>query len=84
VKSEFLEWIHERRISNLAVIQNGQILSMANNQIKSSNLQDFEFRVFSQWGEDVPVMRIYQLKTLKPEWFADEPVKLEPSTVEVL
>ncbi len=24
----------------------------------------------SQWGEDVPIMRIWQLKTLRPEWFA--------------
>jgi DNA-binding transcriptional regulator YdaS (Cro superfamily) len=22
-----------------------------------------------QWGEDVPKMRVYQLKTLHPEWF---------------
>lgn len=23
----------------------------------------------SQWGLDVPIMRIWQLKTIKPEWF---------------
>ena len=23
----------------------------------------------SQWGADVPIMRIWQLKTIKPEWF---------------
>ena len=23
----------------------------------------------SQWGEQVPQMRVYQLKALKPEWF---------------
>ena len=22
-----------------------------------------------QWGEDVPKMRVYQLKTLRPDWF---------------
>lgn len=58
VKSKFLEWIHERRISDLAVIQNGQILSMANNQLKSNYLQDFEFRVFSQWGEDGIIQKL--------------------------
>ena len=25
----------------------------------------------SQWGEDVPEMRVFQLKVLKPEWFID-------------
>ena len=23
----------------------------------------------SQWGLDVPIIRIWQLKTIKPEWF---------------
>lgn len=27
----------------------------------------------SQWGEDVPIMRIWQLKTLRPEWFDKKP-----------
>ena len=26
----------------------------------------------SQWGEDVPEMRVFQLKVLKPEWFVGE------------
>jgi hypothetical protein len=25
----------------------------------------------SQWGEDVPELRAYQLRTLRPEWFTD-------------
>lgn len=26
----------------------------------------------SQWGEDVPEARVWQLRVLRPEWFADE------------
>lgn len=26
----------------------------------------------SQWGEDVPPMRVFQLKAIKPEWFVTE------------
>ena len=24
----------------------------------------------SQWGDSVPVLRVFQLKVLRPEWFA--------------
>ncbi|MBT2322548.1 hypothetical protein J7E62_09340 [Variovorax paradoxus] len=26
----------------------------------------------SQWGEDVPELRVFQLRELRPEWFAAE------------
>ena len=58
VKTYVLEWIHERRNSDLAVIQRGHILSLANLQVKSNNLQDFEFRAFSQWGEDGIIQKL--------------------------
>jgi hypothetical protein len=63
IKSKFSEWIHERRISDLAVLQNGQLLSLASAQIKSKNLQDYEFRVFSQWGEDGIIQKL--IKTVE-------------------
>lgn len=25
----------------------------------------------SQWGEDVPPMRVFQLKAIKPDWFIE-------------
>jgi hypothetical protein len=27
----------------------------------------------TQWGDSVPVLRVYQLKELRPEWFAKQP-----------
>lgn len=27
----------------------------------------------SQWGEDLPRGRMYELRVLKPDWFADQP-----------
>lgn len=32
----------------------------------------------SQWGEDVPLSRVWQLKTVRKEWFSDE---TEPAIV---
>jgi hypothetical protein len=26
----------------------------------------------SQWGNEIPVARVWQLRVLKPDWFADE------------
>lgn len=40
----------------------------------------------SQWGEDVPDRRVWQLRVLRPEWFADAPqpkVKCKPQAESV-
>lgn len=29
----------------------------------------------SQWGDEVPEARYWQLRVLHPEWFADQPVE---------
>lgn len=29
----------------------------------------------SHWGEDMPPLRVYQLKALKPSWFKTKPQK---------
>jgi DNA-binding transcriptional regulator YdaS (Cro superfamily) len=26
----------------------------------------------SQWGDDVPAMRVFQLKAIRPDWFINE------------
>jgi hypothetical protein len=57
-------------------------IKLAGSQVKLAALLGVSQAAISQWGEDVPVMRIYQLKTLKPEWFVNEPTKLPD--VEVL
>lgn len=31
----------------------------------------------SQWPDDVPPLRVYQLREMKPEWFAQEPEKAD-------
>jgi hypothetical protein len=51
-------------------------IKLAGSQVKLAALLGVSQAAISQWGEDVPVMRIYQLKTLKPEWFLNEPTKL--------
>jgi hypothetical protein len=57
-------------------------IKLAGSQIKLAAILGVSQAAISQWGQDVPVMRIYQLKTLKPDWFKDEPTKLEPTALE--
>jgi len=67
-----------------AVMEKQKAIKLAGSQMKLAALLGVSQAAISQWGQDVPMMRIYQLKTLKPEWFVDEPTKLEPSIVETL
>jgi hypothetical protein len=39
-------------------LEQGCLLSRANDNIVSSNLRDYEFKVFSQWGEDGIIQRL--------------------------
>lgn len=41
----------ERRLDDLAINQ-GRLLAVQHDQLNSTQLTDFEFKVFSQWGED--------------------------------
>ena len=59
-------------------------IKLAGSQMKLAAILGVSQAAISQWGQDVPVMRIYQLKTLKPEWFLNEPTKLEPTAFETL
>lgn len=59
-------------------------IKLAGSQTKLAVILGVSQAAISQWGEDVPVMRIYQLKTLKPEWFVGEPTKLPEVLVDPL
>jgi hypothetical protein len=59
-------------------------IKLAGSQMKLAAILGISQAAIAQWGQDVPMMRIYQLKTLKPEWFVNEPTKLEPCIVETL
>jgi len=67
-----------------AVMEKQKAIKLAGSQIKLAAILGVSQAAISQWGQDVPMMRIYQLKTLKPEWFVNEPTKLEPTIVETL
>jgi hypothetical protein len=47
-------------------------IRLAGNQTKLAAILGISQAAIAQWGNDVPVMRIYQLKTMKPEWFKNE------------
>ena len=65
-----------------AVMEKQKAIKLAGSQVKLAAILGVSQAAISQWGEDVPMMRIYQLKTLKPEWFVNEPTKLPPPVVE--
>jgi hypothetical protein len=59
-------------------------IKLAGSQTKLAEVLGVSQAAISQWGQDVPMMRIYQLKSLKPEWFIGEPTKLPPPILEPL
>ena len=36
------------------------------------DLLEITASAISQWGEDVPETRVWQLRVLRPEWFAEK------------
>jgi hypothetical protein len=53
-------------------------IRLAGNQTKLANILGISQAAIAQWGEDVPLMRIYQLKSLKPKWFKNQKKKSLP------
>ena len=47
-------------------------IKLAGNQTKLAAILGISQAAIAQWGEDVPLMRLYQLKTVRPEWFNNE------------
>lgn len=47
-------------------------IKLAGNQTKLAAILGISQAAIAQWGEDVPLMRLYQLKTVRPEWFKNE------------
>jgi myo-inositol catabolism protein IolC len=47
-------------------------IKLAGNQTKLAAILGISQAAIAQWGEDVPLMRLYQLKSVKPEWFKHE------------
>jgi hypothetical protein len=52
-----------------------QAISKAGNAAALAKLLEITPSAISQWGEDVPQNRVWQLKVLKPEWFQGETVE---------
>lgn len=50
-----------------------QAIELAGSVIKLATLLGITRMAIYQWGEDVPQARLWQLKVIKPDWFAIEP-----------
>jgi len=53
-------------------------IRLAGSQTKLAAILGISQAAIAQWGEDVPLMRIYQLKSLKPKWFKNQKKKSLP------
>jgi DNA-binding transcriptional regulator YdaS (Cro superfamily) len=49
-----------------------QAIQLAGSVIKLATLLGISRMAIYQWGEDVPQARLWQMKVIKPEWFATE------------
>jgi len=47
-------------------------IQKAGNAKKLAELLGVTPAAITQWGDQVPKMRVFQLKTLKPEWFDEK------------
>jgi hypothetical protein len=48
-----------------------QAIALAGSAAALAKLLGITDSAISQWGEDVPTARVWQLRVLKPEWFAE-------------
>lgn len=53
----------------LARMKTLEAIRLAGSQVKLAELLGITQSAISQWGDDVPDARFWQLKVLKPEWF---------------
>jgi len=53
-------------------------IRLAGSQTKLAAILGISQAAIAQWGEDVPLMRIYQLKSLRPKWFKNLETKSLP------
>jgi DNA-binding transcriptional regulator YdaS (Cro superfamily) len=49
-----------------------QAIELAGSVIKLATLLGISRMAIYQWGEDVPQARLWQMKVIKPEWFASQ------------
>ena len=47
-------------------------IKLAGSQVKLAAILGINQSAIAQWGEDVPIMRLYQLKVVRPQWFKNE------------
>ena len=59
-------------------------IRLAGSQTKLAAILGINQSAVAQWGNDVPIMRIYQLKTLRPKWFKKLETKSLPPLTSAL
>jgi myo-inositol catabolism protein IolC len=60
---------HGDKCAYNAEMEKSTAIKLAGNQTKLAAILGISQAAIAQWGEDVPMMRLFQLKTVKPEWF---------------
>jgi hypothetical protein len=65
------ELAHGVRNSERNSLQNGKILTLISNSRQSNDLQDFEFSIFSQWGEDGILQKLIDVTPIANKTFIE-------------
>ncbi len=55
-------------------------IQLAGSSAELARILGLSRAAISQWPEDVPLLRVYQLREKKPEWFAQESKKRRTAT----
>lgn len=50
-------------------MKKSEAIKLAGSIKELAKLLDISQAAISMWGEDVPKMRVFQLRAMKPEWF---------------
>lgn len=56
-------------------MKKAEAIKLAGTAQAIADLLDITPSAVSQWPDDIPELRVYQIKALKPEWFSDKPPK---------
>lgn len=56
-------------------------IQLAGSSAELARILGLSRAAISQWPEDVPLLRVYQLREKKPEWFTQESKKRRTAVV---
>ena len=72
VNNYFASVAKMRKLAYHANMNKAQAIEKAGTAMALAKLLGIKRQAISQWGEQLPVARYWQLKVLRPEWFTNK------------